>query len=211
MIATAYGENTKEHLDRYVKAVEDAEKIDAMLKADMEKYPEAYNAYLKAKEKVDRGETLTEQELLDYEGVGQPGGAGEEARAEAKALEDGGVLESGFSYAERDRQRVNEGQLTQVEELSQYAGNDAGPIARQEASKLLTELYNQQYKLKKGHCGHGAGRNYRASDGQRQRSVGDRRKADCRGRVCHAALRGRLCREECSTSGAKLREPWKQG
>ena len=149
VIAAAYGKNTKEHLDRYVKAVEDAEKIDAMLKADMEKYPEAYNAYLKAKEKVDRGETLTEQELLDYEGWASLEEQAEEARAEAKALEDGGVLESGFSYAERDRQRVNEGQLTQVEELSQYAGTMQAPIARQEASKLLTELYNQQYKLKK--------------------------------------------------------------
>lgn len=148
-IAAAYGKNTKGDFDRYVKAVEDAEKIDAMLKADMEKYPEAYNAYLKAKEKVDRGETLTEQELLDYEGWASLEEQAEEARAEAKALEDGGVLESGFSYAERDRQRVNEGQLTQVEELSQYAGTMQAPIARQEASKLLTELYNQQYKLKK--------------------------------------------------------------
>ena len=149
VIAAAYGKNTKGDFDRYIKAVEDAEKIDAMLKADMEKYPEAYNAYLKAKEKVDRGETLTEQELLDYEGWASLEEQAEEARAEAKALEDGGVLESGFSYAERDRQRVNEGQLTQVEELSQYAGTMQAPIARQEASKLLTELYNQQYKLKK--------------------------------------------------------------
>lgn len=149
VIAAAYGKNTKGDFDRYVKAVEDAEKIDAMLKADMEKYPEAYNAYLKAKEKVDRGETLTEQELLDYEGWASLEEQAEEARAEAKALEDGGVLESGFSYAERDRQRVNEGQLTQVEELSQYAGTMQAPVARQEASKLLTELYNQQYKLKK--------------------------------------------------------------
>lgn len=149
VIAAAYDKNTKGDFDRYVKAVEDAEKIDAMLKADMEKYPEAYNAYLKAKEKVDRGETLTEQELLDYEGWASLEEQAEEARAEAKALEDGGVLESGFSYAERDRQRVNEGQLTQVEELSQYAGTMQAPIARQEASKLLTELYNQQYKLKK--------------------------------------------------------------
>ena len=147
--AAVYGKNTKGDFDRYVKAVEDAEKIDAMLKADMEKYPEAYNAYLKAKEKVDRGETLTEQELLDYEGWASLEEQAEEARAEAKALVDGGVLESGFSYAERDRQRVNEGQLTQVEELSQYAGTMQAPIARQEASKLLTELYNQQYKLKK--------------------------------------------------------------
>ena len=149
VIAAAYGKNTKGDFDRYVKAVENAEEIDAMLKADMEKYPEAYNAYLKAKEKVDRGETLTEQELLDYEGWASLEEQAEEARAEAKALEDGGVLESGFSYAERDRQRVNEGQLTQVEELSQYAGTMQAPIARQEASKLLTELYNQQYKLKK--------------------------------------------------------------
>lgn len=149
VIAAAYGKNTKGDFDRYIKAVENAEKIDAMLKADMEKYPEAYNAYLKAKEKVDRGETLTEQELLDYEGWASLEEQAEEAEAEAKALEDGGVLESGFSYAERDRQRVNEGQLTQVEELSQYAGTMQAPIARQEASKLLTELYNQQYKLKK--------------------------------------------------------------
>ena len=147
--AAVYGENTKEHFDRYIKAVEDAEKIDAMLKADMEKYPEAYNAYLKAKEKVDRGETLTEQELLDYEGWASLEEQAAEARAEAQALADGGVLEEGYSYAERDRQRVNEGQLTQVEELSQYAGTMQAPIARQEASKLLTELYNQQYKLKK--------------------------------------------------------------
>lgn len=149
VIAAAYGKNTKGDFDRYIKAVENAEEIDAMLEADMEKYPEAYNAYLKAKEKVDRGETLTEQELLDYEGWASLEEQAEEARAEAKALEDGGVLESGFSYAERDRQRVNEGQLTQVEELSQYAGTMQAPIARQEASKLLTELYNQQYKLKK--------------------------------------------------------------
>lgn len=149
VIAAAYGKNTKGDFDRYIKAVENAEEIDAMLKADMEKYPEAYNAYLKAKEKVDRGETLTEQELLDYEGWASLEEQAEEARAEAKALEDGGVLESGFSYAERDRQRVNEGQLTQVEELSQYAGTMQAPIARQEASKLLTELYNQQYKLQK--------------------------------------------------------------
>lgn len=147
--AAVYGKNTKGDFDRYIKAVENAEEIDAMLKADMEKYPEAYNAYLKAKEKVDRGETLTEQELLDYEGWASLEEQAEEARAEAKALEDGGVLESGFSYAERDRQRVNEGQLTQVEELSQYAGTMQAPIARQEASKLLTELYNQQYKLQK--------------------------------------------------------------
>lgn len=147
--AAVYGKNTKGDFDRYIKAVENAEEIDAMLKADMEKYPEAYNSYLKAKEKVDRGETLTEQELLDYEGWASLEEQAEEARAEAKALEDGGVLESGFSYAERDRQRVNEGQLTQVEELSQYAGTMQAPIARQEASKLLTELYNQQYKLKK--------------------------------------------------------------
>jgi len=149
VIAAAYGKNTKGDFDRYIKAVENAEEIDAMLKADMEKYPEAYNAYLKAKEKVDRGETLTEQELLDYEGWASLEEQAEEARAEAKALVDGGVLESGFSYAERDRQRVNEGQLTQVEELSQYAGTMQAPIARQEASKLLTELYNQQYKLQK--------------------------------------------------------------
>lgn len=148
-IDAVYGKNTKGDFDRYIKAVENAEEIDAMLKADMEKYPEAYNAYLKAKEKVDRGETLTEQELLDYEGWASLEEQAEEARAEAKALEDGGVLESGFSYAERDRQRVNEGQLTQVEELSQYAGTMQAPIARQEASKLLTELYNQQYKLKR--------------------------------------------------------------
>ena len=149
VIAAAYDKNTKGDFDRYIKAVENAEEIDAMLEADMEKYPEAYNAYLKAKEKVDRGETLTEQELLDYEGWASLEEQAEEARAEAKALEDGGVLESGFSYAERDRQRVNEGQLTQVEELSQYAGTMQAPIARQEASKLLTELYNQQYKLQK--------------------------------------------------------------
>lgn len=148
-IAAAYGKNTKGDFDRYVKAVEDAEKIDAMLKADMEKYPEAYNAYLKAKEKVDRGETLTEQELLDYEGWASLEEQAEEARAEAKALEDGGVLESGYSYAAQERQRRNEGQLTQIEALSQYAGTIQAPIAKQEASKLLTELYNKQYELEK--------------------------------------------------------------
>lgn len=296
--AAAYGKNTKGDFDRYIKAVENAEEIDAMLKADMEKYPEAYNAYLKAKEKVDRGETLTEQELLDYEGWASLEEQAEEARAEAKALEDGGVLESvygknaystlkglyeqqaeleakgdtagltevnkrianeeiilrrlglplpgevaetvdkyalggskdleayleakrnvelmdeeialggviapeenkkyqdlkarvergeeltgqdvydykvwseqygayerdketiktleeagvlesGYSYAAQERQRRNEGQLTQIEALSQYAGMIQAPIAKQEASKLLTELYNKQYELEK--------------------------------------------------------------
>lgn len=148
-IAAVYGENTKEHLDRYVKAVEDAEEIDAMLEEAKERSPETYRTYLKAQNKVRRGLELTEEERSVYEGWSSMFGQKYEAEAEAKALEDGGVLESGFSYAERDRQRVNEGQLTQVEELSQYAGTMQAPIARQEASKLLTELYNQQYKLKK--------------------------------------------------------------
>ena len=148
-IAAVYGENTKEHLDRYVKAVEDAEEIDAMLEEAKERSPETYRTYLKAQNKVRRGLELTEEERSVYEGWSSMFGQKYEAEAEAKALVDGGVLESGFSYAERDRQRVNEGQLTQVEELSQYAGTMQAPIARQEASKLLTELYNQQYKLKK--------------------------------------------------------------
>ncbi len=61
----------------------------------MEKYPEPYNAYLKAKEKVDRGETLTEQELLDYEGVGQPGGAGGRPGRKQKRWRMAGYLKAG--------------------------------------------------------------------------------------------------------------------
>lgn len=148
-IAAAYGKNTKGDFDRYIKAVENAEEIDAMLEEAKERSPETYRTYLKAQNKVRRGLELTEEERSVYEGWSSMFGQKYEAEAEAKALEDGGVLESGFSYAERDRQRVNEGQLTQVEELSQYAGTMQAPIARQEASKLLTELYNQQYKLQK--------------------------------------------------------------
>ena len=149
VIAAAYDKNTKGDFDRYIKAVENAEEIDAMLEEAKERSPETYRTYLKAQNKVRRGLELTEEERSVYEGWSSMFGQKYEAEAEAKALEDGGVLESGFSYAERDRQRVNEGQLTQVEELSQYAGTMQAPIARQEASKLLTELYNQQYKLKK--------------------------------------------------------------
>ena len=149
VIAAVYGKNTKGDFDRYIKAVENAEEIDAMLEEAKERSPETYRTYLKAQNKVRRGLELTEEERSVYEGWSSMFGQKYEAEAEAKALEDGGVLESGFSYAERDRQRVNEGQLTQVEELSQYAGTMQAPIARQEASKLLTELYNQQYKLKK--------------------------------------------------------------
>lgn len=149
VIAAAYDKNTKGDFDRYVKAVENAEEIDAMLEEAKERSPETYRTYLKAQNKVRRGLELTEEERSVYEGWSSMFGQKYEAEAEAKALVDGGVLESGFSYAERDRQRVNEGQLTQVEELSQYAGTMQAPIARQEASKLLTELYNQQYKLKK--------------------------------------------------------------
>lgn len=147
--AAAYGKNTKGDFDRYVKAVENAEEIDAMLEEAKERSPETYRTYLKAQNKVRRGLELTEEERSVYEGWSSMFGQKYEAEAEAKALEDGGVLESGFSYAERDRQRVNEGQLTQVEELSQYAGTIQAPIARQEASKLLTELYNEQYELQK--------------------------------------------------------------
>ena len=149
VIAAAYDKNTKGDFDRYIKAVENAEEIDAMLEEAKERSPETYRTYLKAQNKVRRGLELTEEERSVYEGWSSMFGQKYEAEAEAKALVDGGVLESGFSYAERDRQRVNEGQLTQVEELSQYAGTMQAPIARQEASKLLTELYNQQYKLQK--------------------------------------------------------------
>ena len=148
-IAAAYGKNTKGDFDRYIKAVENAEEIDAMLEEAKERSPETYRTYLKAQNKVRRGLELTEEERSVYEGWSSMFGQKYEAEAEAKALVDGGVLESGFSYAERDRQRVNEGQLTQVEELSQYAGTMQAPIARQEASKLLTELYNKQYELQK--------------------------------------------------------------
>ena len=149
VIAAAYGKNTKGDFDRYIKAVENAEEIDAMLEEAKERSPETYRTYLKAQNKVRRGLELTEEERSVYEGWSSMFGQKYEAEAEAKALVDGGVLESGYSYAEQERQRVNEGQLTQVEELSQYAGTMQAPIARQEASKLLTELYNQQYKLQK--------------------------------------------------------------
>ena len=168
-IAAAYDKNTKGDFDRYIKAVENAEEIDAMLEEAKERSPETYRTYLKAQNKVRRGLELTEEERSVYEGWSSMFGQKYEAEAEAKALEDGGVLESGFSYAERDRQRVNEGQLTQVEELSQYAGTMQAPIARQEASKLLTELYNQQYKLEKDIAAMEQAGITGSDDGQRQR------------------------------------------
>ena len=136
-------------LEAYLEAKRNVELMDEEIALGGVIAPEENKAYQDLKARVESGEELTGQDVYDYKVWSEQYGAYERDKETIKTLEEAGVLESGFSYAERDRQRVNEGQLTQVEELSQYAGTMQAPIARQEASKLLTELYNQQYKLKK--------------------------------------------------------------
>lgn len=136
-------------LEAYLEAKRNVELMDEEIALGGVIAPEENKAYQDLKARVESGEELTGQDVYDYKVWSEQYGAYERDKETIKTLEEAGVLESGYSYAAQERQRRNEGQLTQVEELSQYAGTMQAPIARQEASKLLTELYNQQYKLKK--------------------------------------------------------------
>ena len=146
-IAAKYEKKTD--LDAYRQAMQDTEEIESMLEEAKERSPETYRTYQKAVSKTRRGQELTDEERIIYEGWSGMYGQLYDAQATVKAQRDAGVLESGYSYAEQERQRRNEGQLSRVEELSQYAGTLQGAIAQQEASKLLTELYNRQDELEK--------------------------------------------------------------
>lgn len=146
-IAAKYEKKTD--MDAYRQAMQNAEEIESMLEEAKERSPETYRTYQKAVSKTRRGQELTDEERIIYEGWSGMYGQLYDAQATVKAQRDAGVLESGYSYAEQERQRRNEGQLTQVEELSQYAGTIQAPIAKQEASKLMTELYNRQDELEK--------------------------------------------------------------
>lgn len=136
-------------LEAYLEAKRNVELMDEEIALGGVIAPEENKAYQDLKARVESGEELTGQDVYDYKVWSEQYGAYERDKETIKTLEEAGVLESGYSYAAQERQRRNEGQLTQVEELSQYAGTMQAPIARQEASKLLTELYNQQYKLQK--------------------------------------------------------------
>lgn len=136
-------------LEAYLEAKRNVELMDEEIALGGVIAPEENKAYQDLKARVESGEELTGQDVYDYKVWSEQYGAYERDKETIKTLEEAGVLESGYSYAEQERQRVNEGQLTQVEELSQYAGTMQAPIARQEASKLLTELYNKQYELQK--------------------------------------------------------------
>lgn len=136
-------------LEAYLEAKRNVELMDEEIALGGVIAPEENKAYQDLKARVESGEELTGQDVYDYKVWSEQYGAYERDKETIKTLEEAGVLESGYSYAAQERQRVNEGQLTQVEELSQYAGTMQAPIARQEASKLLTELYNQQYALEK--------------------------------------------------------------
>lgn len=148
-IADKYALGGSKDLEAYLEAKRNVELMDEEIALGGVIAPEENKAYQDLKARVERGEELTGQDVYDYKVWSEQYGAYERDKETIKTLEEAGVLESGYSYAAQERQRVNEGQLTQVEELSQYAGTMQAPIARQEASKLLTELYNQQYKLKK--------------------------------------------------------------
>ena len=136
-------------LEAYLEAKRNVELMDEEIALGGVIAPEENKAYQDLKARVESGEELTGQDVYDYKVWSEQYGAYERDKETIKTLEEAGVLESGYSYAAQERQRRNEGQLTQIEALTQYAGTIQAPIARQEASKLLTELYNQQYKLKK--------------------------------------------------------------
>lgn len=136
-------------LEAYLEAKRNVELMDEEIALGGVIAPEENKAYQDLKARVERGEELTGQDVYDYKVWSEQYGAYERDKETIKTLEEAGVLESGYSYAAQERQRRNEGQLTQIEALTQYAGTIQAPIAKQEASKLLTELYNQQYKLKK--------------------------------------------------------------
>lgn len=136
-------------LEAYLEAKRNVELMDEEIALGGVIAPEENKAYQDLKARVERGEELTGQDVYDYKVWSEQYGAYERDKETIKTLEEAGVLESGYSYAAQERQRVNEGQLTQIEALTQYAGTIQAPIAKQEASKLLTELYNQQYALEK--------------------------------------------------------------
>ncbi len=136
-------------LEAYLEAKRNVELMDEEIALGGVIAPEENKAYQDLKARVESGEELTGQDVYDYRVWSEQYGAYERDKETIKTLEEAGVLESGYSYAAQERQRVNEGQLTQIEALTQYAGTIQAPIAKQEASKLLTELYNQQYALEK--------------------------------------------------------------
>lgn len=136
-------------LEAYLEAKRNVELMDEEIALGGVIAPEENKAYQDLKARVERGEELTGQDVYDYKVWSEQYGAYERDKETIKILEEAGVLESGYSYAAQERQRRNEGQLTQIEALTQYAGTIQAPIAKQEASKLLTELYNQQYELEK--------------------------------------------------------------
>lgn len=136
-------------LEAYLEAKRNVELMDEEIALGGVIAPEENKAYQDLKARVESGEELTGQDVYDYKVWSEQYGAYERDKETIKTLEEAGVLESGYSYAAQERQRVNEGQLTQIEELTQYAGTIQAPIAKQEASKLLTELYNQQYELER--------------------------------------------------------------
>lgn len=148
-IADKYVLGGSKDLEAYLEAKRNVELMDEEIALGGVIAPEENKAYQDLKARVESGEELTGQDVYDYKVWSEQYGAYERDKETIKTLEEAGVLESGYSYAAQERQRVNEGQLTQIEALTQYAGTIQAPIARQEASKLLTELYNQQYKLKK--------------------------------------------------------------
>mgnify|MGYP005772215763 CR=1 FL=1 len=136
-------------LEAYLEAKRNVELMDEEIALGGVIAPEENKAYQDLKARVESGEELTGQDVYDYKVWSEQYGAYERDKETIKTLEEAGVTESGYSYAAQERQRVNEGQLTQIEALTQYAGTIQAPIAKQEASKLLTELYNQQYELER--------------------------------------------------------------
>lgn len=148
-IADKYALGGSKDLEAYLEAKRNVELMDEEIALGGVIAPEENKAYQDLKARVESGEELTGQDVYDYRVWSEQYGAYERDKETIKTLEEAGVLESGYSYAAQERQRVNEGQLTQIEALTQYAGTIQAPIAKQEASKLLTELYNQQYALEK--------------------------------------------------------------
>lgn len=148
-IADKYVLGGSKDLEAYLEAKRNVELMDEEIALGGVIAPEENKAYQDLKARVESGEELTGQDVYDYKVWSEQYGAYERDKETIKTLEEAGVLESGYSYAAQERQRVNEGQLTQIEALTQYAGTIQAPIAKQEASKLLTELYNQQYELER--------------------------------------------------------------
>ena len=148
-IADKYALGGSKDLEAYLEAKRNVELMDEEIALGGVIAPEENKKYQELKVRVERGEELTGQDVYDYKVWSEQYGAYERDKETIKTLEEAGVLESGYSYAAQERQRVNEGQLTQIEELTQYAGTIQAPIAKQEASKLLTGLYNQQYELER--------------------------------------------------------------